>query len=280
MYLQGVKAHIKSSTGRELPFNVPYSAKTTLIKRSLSNWGTITQAFFDSVYDKTSQRLADVVEEHFSRFTHSSLKVDVKNIVINEIERLRKLTLKRLEWNLKLENPPYTQNDVYFSSLIDKYLDKYRRVQRFQARTTVEKAQIRNMIFQLGQLNIVNVTEDAIEALYKPEGSFRYEKELKLMAEVSAYCRIAYKRAIDDVPRIIDHDFLMPLGSDMQTVLRTQLDVLGTEDGEQRARRYLNEDPSVVRQREQLAKRIRLADAVVKKLDEFGSADLDDPLAA
>ncbi|KAF8519778.1 P-loop containing nucleoside triphosphate hydrolase protein [Hysterangium stoloniferum] len=278
MYLQNVKDHIKRhvSTGRELPFNVPYSAKSTLIKKNLSNWGTITEAFFDSVHRRSSQRLANAIEEHFSRF--SDLKVDVRNIVDGEIKRLRKLTLERLEWFLKLENPPYTQSDLYFSSLIEKYLTKYKGAQRFQvgtARTGAAKMQLRTILLQLGELGIYNVTEDALESLNKWQEP-RYENELKVMAEVSAYCLLAYKRAIDDVPRIIDHDFLMPLGSDMQMVLRRELDILGTEDGEGRARTYLKEDPSLFRKREELNKRIKVAEAVLKKLDEFRSADFDE----
>jgi hypothetical protein len=128
--------------------------------------------------------------------------------------------------------------------------------------------------------------ESAIRLLQGAENA--HDEELIVMAETAAYFHVAYKvrtpmnayldtastvisqRIIDNIPRIIDHDFLQSIMKEMQKALIKGLDLAG-ESSSQTAAAYLAEDESVsVRRTELLQKKKRLK-AVRDKLTRFSS---------
>jgi hypothetical protein len=71
------------------------------------------------------------------------------------------------------------------------------------------------------------------------------------------------QRIIDDVPRMIDAKFLIPLPGEMRKALLERLGVF-TEDGATLCKGWLEEDPFVSEKRHDLGiRRDRLADAKV-----------------
>ncbi len=77
------------------------------------------------------------------------------------------------------------------------------------------------------------------------------------------------QRIIDNIPRIIDHDFLRAIGKELQSSLITGL-VLGTEQATDRASMYLAEDDQVAYERVYLTEKKKRLDGVLKKLYSFG----------
>ncbi|KIY62353.1 P-loop containing nucleoside triphosphate hydrolase protein [Cylindrobasidium torrendii FP15055 ss-10] len=226
-----IQRFIDSRITRELPFNIPFSAKVYLIHQCFEDWPNISRECATSVFDKLKKILEEKVEATFGRF--ASLKENVRNVLEARLEALESATLERIDWMLKLEYPPYTLNHHYFESYRTKYIEKFQDERE---------------------------NEDS--------GSDEYNQAIVMMAEVRAYFQVAYKRIIDNVPRIIDHDCLQALSEAMNDTLTSGLGV-GDDAASYRLRSYFAEDPAVQAEREELmAKKAKLED-VVKKLNEF-----------
>jgi hypothetical protein len=59
-----------SAITRELPNNVPFSAKVALIHQFTERWSTPVQICFEAVRTKTLAALLELVSVHFGRFAH------------------------------------------------------------------------------------------------------------------------------------------------------------------------------------------------------------------
>ena len=76
------------------------------------------------------------------------------------------------------------------------------------------------------------------------------------------------QRIIDDLPRIVDHDFLQALGEHLQDALVEAFGI-GTEKAIEKAKMYLAEDPNDVARREELKAKAQRLDEVLNKLFNF-----------
>ena len=128
------------------------------------------------------------------------------------------------------------------------------------------------------------------EDLGRLSGPDPHEQELTVMAETAAYFHVAYKvsltslllslpfrailirprqRIIDNVPRIIDHDFLRAISREIQGALVVGLR-LGDDNANERAKAYLSEEENVTVTRAQLLDKRRLLEGVQTRLRVFG----------
>ncbi|KAG8885743.1 hypothetical protein FRB98_001655 [Tulasnella sp. 332] len=130
MYVDEVQKYIHGSLTRELPFNVPFSAKEGLIRKSMKEWEEHALDCFNIVRECVADQLDTLVEKHFGRFARTTLLDTVFAIIQRLIEKRQDETVTRLKWLIKLEHRPYTQNHHYLSSYRDKYLSKYRGERR------------------------------------------------------------------------------------------------------------------------------------------------------
>ncbi|KAG8993005.1 hypothetical protein FRB94_011150 [Tulasnella sp. JGI-2019a] len=130
MYVDEVKKYIHNSLTRELPFNVPFSAKEGLIRQSMKEWEEHAMDCFNIVRERVAEQLDTLVEKHFGRFARTSLLDTVFSIVQRLIEKRQEETVSRIKWLIRLEHRPYTQNHHYLTSYRDKYLSKYRGERR------------------------------------------------------------------------------------------------------------------------------------------------------
>ena len=71
-----------------------------------------------------------------------------------------------------------------------------------------------------------------------------------------------WQRIIDNIPRIIDYDFLLSIGKEIHEALFLGL-ALGTNKAMERASVYLAEDQQIKVQRQQLTQRRDMLDAVL-----------------
>ncbi len=107
-----------------------------------------------------------------------------------------------------------------------------------------------------------------------------------VMAETSAYFHVSYKvcvscyqlsefniclqRIIDNITRVIDHNFLRSIGKELQSSLITGLS-LATDQASEKAAIYLAEDEQVASQRVYLEQKKNRLDGVLKRLFNFGA---------
>ncbi|KAJ3559507.1 hypothetical protein NM688_g311 [Phlebia brevispora] len=233
MYLRDVRTHIQSSLTRQLPYNVPFEAKVSLIERIFKEWDQYSTKCFDLVHNATLEEVKDLIDLRFGRYT-TSLPDQIATIMENVIERASEKTRERIEWMLQLEDPPFTLNDHYFSTYREKYLARYKEARKASSpRNTMGYAGL----------------EEA--DLARLRGPDPYEEELIVMAETSAYFHIAYKRIIDNIPRIM--------------VLRWAQSMPQRGQG-----MYLAEDEQIASQRVYLKQKKERLESVLKKLYDFG----------
>ncbi|KAE9397400.1 P-loop containing nucleoside triphosphate hydrolase protein, partial [Gymnopus androsaceus JB14] len=126
MNLIDVKKHINQSITRELPNNVPYEAKASLIVRFQATWPKAVDECFQRVEDVTLKLLFKLVEERFGRF--ALLQSHIRNFIKALIDEHKKKCKEMLEAALEAECMPYTQNGHYLETTTQAWLNKYKAV--------------------------------------------------------------------------------------------------------------------------------------------------------
>ncbi|CCL98324.1 uncharacterized protein FIBRA_00318 [Fibroporia radiculosa] len=124
MYLQDVKRYIREAITRELPNNVPYPAKVSLILDFQGSWENLVQCCFQRVYAEYDATVSVLMTNQFGRYENLIMHV---KLAIQELLKNRKdETLRMLHMLLKFETTPFTQNDHYYHEKTAKCLARYR----------------------------------------------------------------------------------------------------------------------------------------------------------
>ncbi|KAI0363545.1 hypothetical protein BV20DRAFT_1031177 [Pilatotrama ljubarskyi] len=124
LYLEDVRKHIRTSVTRELPGNVPYAAKVSLIQAFQQGWEDTALRCFEEVQAAFKEAVAGFVREEFDRY--SNLKAIIGPVTMELINSCAETTTAQIRAILALETSPFTQNDHYLSESRDKYLAKYK----------------------------------------------------------------------------------------------------------------------------------------------------------
>lgn len=82
------------SLTRELPFNIPFKAKVTLIQKFLADWDTHSLACFDEVHSASADELKKLVKAHFGEY--AGLLDHVDAVVEELVERQERNTRERI----------------------------------------------------------------------------------------------------------------------------------------------------------------------------------------
>ncbi|TFY58284.1 hypothetical protein EVJ58_g6511 [Rhodofomes roseus] len=126
MNLSEMRLHIQRSMTRELPFNVPYPAKTALIRSFQTKWEQACLDCFENVQGHFKHTLAQLIHSRFGRFANLENKVDA---VVMELLRVRRAAaLEQISTLLKFETTPFTQNTHYLSDVTAKTLARYKDI--------------------------------------------------------------------------------------------------------------------------------------------------------
>jgi len=266
MYVDEVSDFVKKFRTRQLPYSVPFPAKAALIRQGFEDWPSHLQNCFEVVRAACITCVETLVEHHFGRHTNGGLHEYIRMIVEKEFEIVTENMKSRINWLIRLEEQPFTQNGHYFSSCRDKYLAHFKG--RRQNCLIEGEFHIKAVLINLAEAGLPGVKEEDLPRLLPPD---KYEQELLVMAEVCAYFRVAYKRIIDDLPRIIDLDFLRGFSQNIQEALIDGLG-LGGEHSAKRAESYLSEDPNTVLRRKDLEMTKARLEGVLSKLFRFNVA--------
>ncbi|KAI0759256.1 P-loop containing nucleoside triphosphate hydrolase protein [Trametes elegans] len=124
VYLEDVRRHIKTSVTRELPGNVPYSAKLSLIQTFQRGWEDAALECFSDVQTVFKAAVTDMVRADFDGY--GNLKGIVGAVAMELIGSCAETTLAQIRAILTLETSPFTQNGHYLSDCRDKWLGKYK----------------------------------------------------------------------------------------------------------------------------------------------------------
>ncbi|KLO09761.1 hypothetical protein SCHPADRAFT_857550 [Schizopora paradoxa] len=266
MYIDQVAEFVQKFMTRQLPYNVPFPAKAALIRECFEFWPEHLQNCFEEIQAAYVSCVEKLVDHHFGRHTNGGLHEYIRMIVEKEFEIVNENMKNRIAWLIRLEQHPYTQNDHYFSSCRDNYLAHFKG--RRQNCLIEGEFHIKAVLVNLAEAGLPGVKEEDLPRLLGPD---KYEQEMIVMAEVCAYFRVAYKRIIDDLPRIIDFDFLCAFSQNIQQALIDGLG-LGGEHSAQRAAAYLSEDPNTVIRRKDLETTKARLEGVLSKLFRFNAA--------
>ncbi|KAI0363541.1 hypothetical protein BV20DRAFT_958073 [Pilatotrama ljubarskyi] len=308
VYLEEVRQHIQASVTRELPNNIPYPAKRSLIHEFQKTWEANTIACFENVQAEFARALTELIHSRFERFHH--LKGVVAPAVMDQVHQCADKTVEHLKTILELEveAPPFTQNTRDYVEMRDKQLAQYKQARVYHAGKAgtgggargedesseeewsaggpwngsrdefsfavprplkaLSEAEKASLKKALGEL--VKLGYPATEEdLAKLTPADEYEEELVVMAEVRAYFQIAYKHLIDIVPKMIDRKLLYALADRLQAVLIEKLG-LGSAKADARCTAYIAEDAHVVATRTELLAKKKKLEEVQRALFNFG----------
>ncbi|KAK4705660.1 hypothetical protein P7C70_g541, partial [Phenoliferia sp. Uapishka_3] len=265
--LDDTRERIRKAVTRELPYNVPFAAKSKVILTSIASWKQFAIDCLESVRPLVNATVEELIQTHFGRFDGSPLRGKVLTIVDAEVERLFDVARSHIEWLATLDEIPYTQNNHYFSATREKVLTHYKTARSAYSPEWLT-ADVKNAITTALASGGLPTDITNLARLFPDD---KYAEELITMAEARAFFQIAFKRIIDDVPRAIDADFIRPLG---KCLLSRLVEGLGihAEGGIDVARAWLAESEEVALQREELGNHRALLEKARKSLSSFGMA--------
>ncbi|KAG9043509.1 hypothetical protein FS837_009469 [Tulasnella sp. UAMH 9824] len=272
----------KRSRTRELPGNYPFAVKEKLILESIVQWSALAHACFTEVKEITVKHVLRLISDHFKGHDHGGLQEAVSKITSEQILNCAAATVQKIDGLVQGECDPYTQNDKYFFAYKTKMLTRYKIIhQELQGKANLVTAlrsynpnnnnstgdyhqwnYLNNAISNLANFGITIKAEDFVMLLPQQD----LTPALDIMAEVRAYFQVAYKRFGDNVPKVIDADFIRAIDrvDDGLDVALMSMD-LSTE----KCMEYLQEPRTVVMERTKLAGKKQRLEAAQSKLEQY-----------
>ncbi|KAG9043508.1 hypothetical protein FS837_009468 [Tulasnella sp. UAMH 9824] len=276
----------KRSRTRELPGNYPFAVKEKLILESVIQWSALAHDCFTEVKNIAVKHVIRLVEDHFKGYDHGGLKEAVSKITSEQIAKCAAMTKAKIDGLVRGECEPYTQNDEYFLAYKTRMLTRYKIIhQELQGKANLVTAlqaynpnnnsstgntsqwnYLTNAISNLSNFGIHIKAEDFVMLLPQHD----LTPALDMMAEVRAYFQgklhVAYKRFGDNVPKLIDADFIRAIDSsdDGLDVALMSMD-LSTE----KCLEYLQEPRTIILERTKLAGKKQRLEAAQSKLERY-----------
>ncbi|KAG8807393.1 hypothetical protein FRC17_004483, partial [Serendipita sp. 399] len=226
-----------NSITRELPTNYPYAVKKRYVARFMAKWQQPTQLFFEKMERQFLKELKGLVTRHFEQYATGGLDKAILKIVLSQLEQCSVRTKERVEECLALEQEePMTCNEQYLSHYKAQYLVRYKAVygqaaQQLLSDDHKSSRHMQNVIDSLAELGVRVDRNDVFMRLCSSTNSNAAisEAAIDIMAEVSAYYQVAFKRYVDYVSLIIDVNLLKGLDRRIDQALIDGL-TLGRQD--------------------------------------------------
>ncbi|THH32770.1 hypothetical protein EUX98_g1377 [Antrodiella citrinella] len=124
IFLDDIRRHIESSLTRELPNNVPYSAKVALIRKMQTTWEHHSNTCLNAVQTRLEAVVTQLIHARFERY--EVLKAKLTRLVLELLRAKHAETWKQVQFLLQCEGTPYTQNEHYLQEKKDKYMARYK----------------------------------------------------------------------------------------------------------------------------------------------------------
>ncbi|KAJ7735808.1 P-loop containing nucleoside triphosphate hydrolase protein [Mycena metata] len=124
VYLTDIRTHLAKSITRELPGNIPFSAKKSLITAFQSTWLDCAAHCFNLVKHSMLALLMRCIGEKFGRY--ELLQARLTTCITDLAARYYDTCGSFLMAMLEVEKMPFTQNDHYLSASTEKWLSRYK----------------------------------------------------------------------------------------------------------------------------------------------------------
>ncbi|KAJ6582935.1 P-loop containing nucleoside triphosphate hydrolase protein [Mycena vulgaris] len=124
VFLTDIRLHIAKSITRELPGNIPFSSKKSLITAFQQSWLTSAAACFDSVKHAMLALLMRCIDEKFGRY--ELLQTRMKSCITDLASKYYESCVTFLVAMLEVEQVPFTMNDHYLQASTEKWLSRYK----------------------------------------------------------------------------------------------------------------------------------------------------------
>ncbi|TFY83071.1 hypothetical protein EWM64_g941 [Hericium alpestre] len=267
-----MRAHVENSMTRELPNNVPFSAKVSLIKEFQYRWPEAAKACFSAVHDNLMRQLLACVHSDFGRW--ESLHGQIRNFMTDLVKKHADACQTIIKTMLESEHTPFTQNEHYLHTCEEKWLSIQGCSCCCVQASIIPEAESASFSIQeqnelLAHLMQFGHQVQSLADLAKLSPPDEFETEMMVMAQVRSYFQVAYKRVIDTIPSMIDLVFLKGVQNDIQNFLLEKIQI-GGKDGRDLCARYLAEDPDVVARRDEIMARQETLEKVKAELYSFG----------
>ncbi|KAA1467041.1 hypothetical protein DENSPDRAFT_66992 [Dentipellis sp. KUC8613] len=278
IYLDGMRTRIEKSITRELPNNVPFAVKSSLIREYQEKWPYAANLCLGRVLQDVNRVMMDCVERNLGRW--DNLRTHARLCVEELVRRRYENCIPFIDAALEGEHMPYTQNLHYLQTCQETWLGKYKDIRAGKStKESAKKAEswdgsmasappsdpVADALAALAKAGYAGLNAEDLGRLNKAD---EYENEMQVMAEVRSYFQVSYKRIIDAVPMLIDLKFVRGIMKDMHDHLIKEMGLVG-EGATERCARYLAEDPDVVARRDEAMGRRAILENVQKELNRF-----------
>ncbi|TFY58995.1 hypothetical protein EVG20_g7953 [Dentipellis fragilis] len=289
IYLDDMRVRIEKSITRELPNNVPFAVKSSLVREFQEQWAHAADLCLDRVLQDVNSAMLQCVDHTLGRW--DSLRTHARYCVEQLVKKRYECCVPFIQAALEVERMPYTQNLHYLQSCQEKWLGRYKdsgagrtaapslqqqgpQLSAFlPSRPMVNKKEfsfvpiqpqldpIAKALASLAEAGYTGLSADDLGRLNKAD---EYETEMQVMAEVRSY----FQRIIDSIPMLIDLKFVRGIMQDMHNHLIREMGLAG-DGATERCARYLAEDPDVVARRDEAMARRATLESVQKELNNF-----------
>ncbi|KAI6167303.1 P-loop containing nucleoside triphosphate hydrolase protein [Pisolithus thermaeus] len=255
IYIEEVMERAEISRTRELPDHTPFVVQQNYIREYVQKWTTPSTILFDAVYDVLKKDLENTIDKHFKRIGRGGVHQSVLMIVQDHLDNVAARTRDKIEWLVKLENDPQTQNPDYYLHYRDKFAGYYRSCRHNDDLPSrlwgSSNPEVNRVLAGLAQLGI-SARADALPKLLPSDPM---QTGLDIMASVRAYFQVSYKRFVDAVCMSIDHEAIRGVERGLDRVLWDGLEVTGP-GAEERCAAMFQEPAATAGRRQELTRKI------------------------
>lgn len=278
-YIDEVMEKAQRARTRELPSNYPFVVQLELIKEATKLWRDPALALCKFVYRTVLDYVKKLVHVHFSSFGRGTLEQRVKVLMQDHIKKCSERAEERITWLLELEERPATQNTPYFSQTRDDLVARFKAeqakdrnprlheaIRSHEAGSSGSQTGVEKVLQSLIELGITNAKASDVSKLLPPD---RNDPALEIMADVSAYFQVAYKRFVDFVPNAIDVELVRGIGKDLQRKVSGDLGIHG-KNGFQTCQDMAKENQATSNKRADLKKKLERLNGAAQELLSIG----------
>jgi len=123
--LADMRKHIEESITRELPGNVPFDTKVSLIDSFQETWQTMKDTCFDNIREYMLETLCECITKTFKRY--GNLQSHVSSLS-ELVESHYQSCSQHVDAILEVEMTPFTQNTHYLETSKAKWLARYKDI--------------------------------------------------------------------------------------------------------------------------------------------------------
>ncbi|TRM70037.1 P-loop containing nucleoside triphosphate hydrolase protein [Schizophyllum amplum] len=261
----------------ELPGIVPWEAEEELIQKFTRHWGEPAHRLCDLVYNIISHKISALVSHHFSNFGQGRLEHRVQFLVQGLLKKCLDKARLQITWFVEAEQDPSTLNTHYLSDYRAKeageHGDIMERIRNYVPVATAsapgEEAQISGIskiLEGFAELGMFGIKPEDFPKLLPAD---QMTPALEIMADVSAYFHVAYKRFVDNVAKAIDKELVRGIDKEIYSTLMAGLRVSGPE-GQRVCSEYAQESSQAAAKREELQNKLNRLTGASEELISLG----------